>query len=325
MNPTEPIPTQPPVQPDQPVQPIPVVAPNPVAPVVPQAQPIPFAAPPPQAVVAAPVTPAPIPEAAPVAALAPAGISPVLPVAAAVEEPTFVISSLHKYDTPVKIFTLALVSLFIIGSVLGGVHVLKVRSYSYSQLDWVKAKKAQDGFGPELVDRSDGTLDMSKRFDTKYTTHEQNITAKVGQQINLSNGTTMIITKVDPNFPQPKYAYLAKPDDQLVKIWATFGNRSKKTQYASPYFDYRKPDGTTKLASSLFLLDKDLLPGENNLRDAPNGYDPGQTFTGVSVLEFPAGKLPNLIYQTPSAAIVREGKSLESKPEVVHLKVEITL
>lgn len=78
----------------------------------------------------------------------------------------------------------------------------------------------------DVVDRSDGTLDLSELIDPVDTIKNQDITAKLNQQVNLSDGSSYMVTSVERNWTNPEVK--AASGKELIKVNVVVGNKSKE-------------------------------------------------------------------------------------------------
>lgn len=78
----------------------------------------------------------------------------------------------------------------------------------------------------DVTDRPDGTLDLSNSVDGTTSIAEQSLTAKLNQQVNLNNGLSLMVTKVERNFTGFDSNYLTVKDgEEVVAVTVVAGNR----------------------------------------------------------------------------------------------------
>ncbi|MDQ5972378.1 MAG: hypothetical protein QG553_537 [Patescibacteria group bacterium] len=138
----------------------------------------------------------------------------------------------------------------------------------------------------DVQDRSDGTLDVSNLIEDKQTSlKNQDIKAKLNQQVNLSDGTSFMITKVERNYVSDSKYVKAAAGKELVKVSVVVGNRLKSgTVYAtSGMFKATNAAGGSITAE---FLSKD------DVADAIVGtsIDPGKQLAGVVIYEVDSGE-----------------------------------
>lgn len=92
----------------------------------------------------------------------------------------------------------------------------------------------------DVVNRSDGTLDLGTLIDRQASIKTQDLKGAINQQINLSHGLSYMVTKVERNFTSNSRYLVADSGKELVKITVVAGNRVKS--------------GTTFVAQTLFTL-----------------------------------------------------------------------
>ncbi len=97
----------------------------------------------------------------------------------------------------------------------------------------------------EVVDRSDGKLDLSNLIDPQDIIKEQDIKAKVNQQVNLSDGLSYMVTGVERNFVSTSRFLKAGTGKELVKVNFVIGNRDKtgETYISSGDFNIKNSAG----------------------------------------------------------------------------------
>ncbi len=109
----------------------------------------------------------------------------------------------------------------------------------------------------DVQDRTDGTLDLSKLIDKQTSIKAQDIQAKLNQQINLSDGLSYMVTKVDRNW-QSASTYL-KPDSgkEIVKITLVVGNRAKEGGRYVSSIDFKLENSAGGLLTSEYVTAED--------------------------------------------------------------------
>lgn len=94
--------------------------------------------------------------------------------------------------------------------------------------------------GGDVVSRSDGTLDLSTLVDTQKDIKAQDIKAKLNQQVNLADGLSYMVTKVERNWQTDSVYLQPKAGKELIRISLVVGNKAK--------------EGNSYISSSLFRL-----------------------------------------------------------------------
>lgn len=130
----------------------------------------------------------------------------------------------------------------------------------------------------EVVGRTDGTLDLSVLINKQDTIKNQDVRAKLNQQVNLSDGNSYMITSVERNFTSS--SRFLKPIDgkELIKINIVVGNRNKA---ADSYIIV----SSFKIRNSAGGLQKPEFLEKDDLEDALTGQDiqPGKQVKGALV------------------------------------------
>jgi hypothetical protein len=91
----------------------------------------------------------------------------------------------------------------------------------------------------DVVDRKDGTLDLSSLINPSDTLKNQDLKAKINQQLNLSNGYSFMITGVDRNWIPPTSSYLkVTASNEYIKVNTVFGNRSESGSFTTSSSDF---------------------------------------------------------------------------------------
>lgn len=111
---------------------------------------------------------------------------------------------------------------------------------------------------PEVVDRPDGGLDLSRRVDTNAVIHEQTIEASASQQVNMSNGLSLIVEAVGD---YSSTTTLPATGKKFVIILVTVGNHALSGNTSISYLDFQleqaKPGDDKKAAEDTEAEDDD--------------------------------------------------------------------
>ena len=141
----------------------------------------------------------------------------------------------------------------------------------------------------EVVDRPDGTLDLSDKVDGNKEVANQDITAKLNQQVNLSDGGSFMVTKVERNFTGFDARYFkVKEGEEAVAVTIVAGSRStagtginkNALTLSAPSNDAIK----STFASSLAKVD--------GLLDSANNLEEGQQVSGKLLWIVKSGETP---------------------------------
>lgn len=129
---------------------------------------------------------------------------------------------------------------------------------------------AVKGFA-DVMDRSDDTLDLGSLINSQETIKSQDLKAKQDQQVNLSNGTSYMVTSVERNYVGSSSLLKPKADKEFVKVNLVVGNRNKedKLLIASTMFKAKNATGglvTAEFVSasevSDYIRGKEVEPGK---------------------------------------------------------------
>jgi hypothetical protein len=143
----------------------------------------------------------------------------------------------------------------------------------------------------DVESRSDGTLDMSKLIDKQSSIKDQDITAKLNQQVNLSDGTTYMVTAVQRNFVSSSDYLKADAGKELIKISLVVGNRALEGN------DYIS-DSNFQLRNSAGGLQDPEYVATTDMADALKGDEiaPGKQEKGAIVFQVDQDeKVPALV------------------------------
>jgi hypothetical protein len=132
----------------------------------------------------------------------------------------------------------------------------------------------------DIVDRSDGSLDLGSRITLNQSLKAQKLQAKIKQQVNLSSGFSFMANKVeDYTSPNPT----TKPADgkKFIVVTTVVGNRLNSGNLSVSYLDFRLRDA-----------DNNAIPGHvttneilDNQLSSPNEIKPGEQITGKVIFE----------------------------------------
>lgn len=237
---------------------------------------------------------------------------------------------MHKHNSVISKIILACIVLASLFNVYMIFHVLRVREDNYQKLPQVQREVAQNSFSDPVVDRPDGTLEMSGRVD-ENAVHAQDLKAKLNQQVNFSNGYSFIFTGYEMDWQPPEGARGTTPAEGMtyLKLDVTAGNRSNHAEPSNSIFFF--------LTGKVRVVDSDgdisqayarvfycytcstagPFGGRTDVADSLSLADlnPGETISGSYAVQVPIGKVPKLVI---------EKKDYSALSEVV-LKAEITL
>lgn len=89
------------------------------------------------------------------------------------------------------------------------------------------AQADTNGGGKETLTRTDGTVDLSSTVNGDDSIKAQDVSVGLNEQVNLSNGLSIMVTKVERNFTGFNAKYLKVPaDSEVVAVTLTVGTRN---------------------------------------------------------------------------------------------------
>ena len=293
--------------PTNPATPQPPIAPTPPAPQQPVIQPQ-----------AAPVSPVPSP--AVVAPQQQPYSQPTNPGGVA-EQPTPVsgygqplsASSLNAGASHTKKLIFIVVVVIMAVVVLGAIVSLSKKSGESPVANLTNSIKGDDA----VVNRSEGTLDLSTLIDAQETIKSQDIKAKLNQQINQSDGTSFMVTKIERNWVSSRsQSPYSKPEasKELVKVTLVAGNRNKTDAIFFANNAYKLVNAAGGLRESVYVFEDDIA-------DVLRGQEiqPGKQISGSLLVKVDKNEqLAKLVteekyrnYSTSEDAIIKVEVSLQ--------------
>lgn len=178
--------------------------------------------------------------------------------------------------TKLKKIIIASAAVLVVAALAGGAVLLSHKSTNNPISSLTNAVKGDS----DVVSRSDGTLDLSKLIDDQTTIKNQDIKAKLNQQVNLSDGTSYMILSVARNFTTDSIFLKAGSGKELVKVSLVIGNKKKE---GNLYADA----SIFKIKNSAGGLQEPVYANSSDLADAINSQDvaPGKQLKGSIVFE----------------------------------------
>lgn len=144
-----------------------------------------------------------------------------------------------------------------------------------------------------VINRPSGTLDLSPLIDTNATIKSQTLKGKLNQQLNMNDGFSFMVTKVDSNFVSPNQ--YAKPDagKQFIAVYVVGGNRQKdKTMYFAPDTIFKLKNSKGGLETSYYGA------AQPNFESSAGSLQPGGQKTAIIVFSVDPDEKPlTLVYR----------------------------
>ena len=149
----------------------------------------------------------------------------------------------------------------------------------------------------DVIDRPDGTLDLSRSDDGKEDIIAQDLSAKLNQQVNLSDGLSLMVTKVERNFTgfNSKYVTVAE-GKEVIAVTVVVGSRAEEgTRLRQAGLKVSAPSNeaiSSTFASSLAKVE--------NAFDANSTIKKDEQVSGVILYQVAKGEQPlSLTYSAP--------------------------
>lgn len=289
------MPPQNPLDPQNPNSTVPPVPPQ--EPVPPQA-PVPPVAPPQPGVVQPNLPPQP-------------PVAPTMPVDPMAGQPqpaaypmTAASSSSGGSKKIILIVIIIVVALLVVGGGVAGFMMLRGGSGGIANPLSGKAK--------DVVDRPDGTLDLQPLIDEQKTITAQNLTAKLNQQVNMSDGMSFMVTKVERDWQSGDKYDKPKAGNEFVKLTMVVGNRTIDDTISNGF----KLKNSAGGEQNDEFISEDVLPDQLRIL---SDIASGKQQTGTMVFEVTKGE------QGLSLVYSEKYRPLGSEDESKNIEVRATV
>lgn len=134
--------------------------------------------------------------------------------------------------------------------------------------------------GNDVVPRSDGRLDLSRKINSKQSLKAQVIQAEVDEQINLSSGFSFMATGIK-EYTSPNATTKPAAGKRFVVIDTVVGNRAETGNISVSYLDFRLRTKAGELIAGHITTNEIL----NNPLASPTELEPGEQLSGKVVFE----------------------------------------
>ncbi len=242
-----------------------------------------------------------------------------------------------QLSEPSKKITFIIASVFIAFSIVMvgfSFRVLQIRKKEASKVAAIDtpSKKVREEIkkvGEAVQDRPDRTLDLDPAFDPYFATHDQDIKAKIGQQINASDGQSFIVKGVKDWSSSDKYTK-PKPGKKFIRVDLLIGNRQLTRKKIFSY-DWKVQEGSGKLKDDahVFISDQDedsFAADEFLLANYQEGVDSQQFIKAILIMEVSSAEPLTLVYSAnPSGQIPGEKDTDYPTSQSMKIKAEIKL
>lgn len=130
--------------------------------------------------------------------------------------------------------------------------------------------------GSDVTDRNDGTLDLGSLIDKDVAIKSQSLTGKLNQQINLSDGLSYMVTKVERDVASPSKFVKVDAGKELIKVTLVVGNRAKSGDLYVYSSTFQVKNSAGGLQASEFITDDEATDVLSNVT-----VNPGKQTTGT--------------------------------------------
>lgn len=209
------------------------------------------------------------------------------PVAPPITQSPVAIDGPKPKNTKLLLILIAAGGLLFSGLALGAFFLFSnMNSNGESPIDTVTGSIT----GPkETMDRTDGTLDLSDTVNGTADIDNQNVNASLNQQVNLKNGLSLMVTKVERNFTAFNEDFISVADDEeVVAVTLVAGSRNtdgngvvtSALELATPSDPGARPEFVSSLAEV------------ENKFDTGSGLDQNQQVSGRLLYVVKKGEEP---------------------------------
>lgn len=169
----------------------------------------------------------------------------------------------------------------------------------------------------DVIDRSDGTLDLSNLSEFKEEQKSQDLKAKLNQQINLANGVSYMVTGVERDYQSNSEFLKPAEGKEFLKVNLVVGNKNMKDSIYVSSLDYAVINSAGGQQDSKFVIKEDvsdILQGST--------LEPGKQIKGSVIFEIDKGEnISKLVANFEYEKITSEDKAKER----ITLKSEVEL
>lgn len=169
----------------------------------------------------------------------------------------------------------------------------------------------------DVIDRSDGTLDLSNLSEFKEEQKSQELKAKLNQQINLANGMSYMVTGVERDYQSNSEFLKPSTNKEFLKVNLVVGNKNMKDSIYASSLDFSIINSAGGEQDSKFVIKEDVP-------DALQGTDiqPGKQINGSILFEIDKGEnISKLVANFEYEKITSQNNSQER----ITLKSEVEL
>jgi hypothetical protein len=169
------------------------------------------------------------------------------------------------------------------------------------------------GGNSDIIDRTDGKLSLTTLIDKQQTIKSQNLKAKINQQVNLSDGISIMVTNVQRNWVSADKYLVAGTGKELMKVKIAVGNRDKQSTLYIGSSDFKVINSAGGLQSPRFVSE-----GSVPTVFASQDIAPGKQASGELIYEVDKG-------ENISALVMENQYKDYTSDQQVNVKAEIAL
>lgn len=228
-------------------------------------------------------------------------------------------AAMHQHESPISIILIIITIIGVIFNILFSLRVEHIRSIDYTNYKKQQAKiynslpstiaqRDRKSFGPFVLNRPSGTLDLSHLVNGSYSVMNQQISANLKQQVNLADGESLMINSVQTNWkPINPNDLSAASGDYFILLNMVIGNRNLTTNELGDFAQ------ASAIVNNQKLLNINVYPfasdfSNSNLEQcsniAFNQFNPGQQVNCVMVIQVPINTLPTVEFNSLTTSSV---------------------
>lgn len=178
---------------------------------------------------------------------------------------------------------LVIASIFVLGLIAVTILALTMTSGGNDPTTNQTNNQPTDESNKEVVPRSDGQLDLSKRISLNNSLKAQTVQGNIKEQVNLSSGFSFMVNKIE-EYTSPNPTTKPAEGKKFAVLTVVVGNRNEKSNLSVSYLDFRLRDESSAVVAGHVTTNEIL----NNHLASPAELKPGEQITGKIVFEVDA-------------------------------------
>lgn len=143
--------------------------------------------------------------------------------------------------------------------------------------------ETEDKSAKDIIDRSDGTLDLSSKLTLSKSLKAQKVQGNIKQQVNLSSGFSFMVNKIE-DYTSPNPTTKPAEGKKFIVLTTVVGNRLNTGNLSVSYLDFRLRDDNNNIIPGHVTTNEIL----SNLLSSPGEIKPGEQITGKVIFEVEA-------------------------------------